>query len=133
MKKVVLILLVILIYNTQGAFSQDFQMREIYVLKDSVYEINNLKKGFKISEAKINDGLHLVTVDLPYRVFYYNEVSNSVMNGVFFEAYIPSGMPKVKGNYLNNKKVGEWFYWSEKGRLLRKEVWKNGKLNQTIK
>jgi len=31
----------------------------------------------------------------------------------------------MKGNYINDKKVGEWKYYDENGKLIRTEIYEN--------
>ncbi len=46
--------------------------------------------------------------------------------------YYTNGVIKVKGKLKNNEHNGFWYYYSEKGRLTKKERWKDGKLKWTI-
>ena len=32
----------------------------------------------------------------------------------------------LKGNYLKNQKCGDWDHYDDEGRLLKKEIYKNG-------
>jgi antitoxin component YwqK of YwqJK toxin-antitoxin module len=106
-------------------YAQDVTLREIIIKKDTAYEINNLKRKFTVVEPKNVTGATLIAVDSPSRIFTFSEIKNSVTEGVYLEFYIPSDMPKVRGEYLNGKKNGYWFFWSENGKLIRREEWKN--------
>jgi len=101
--------------------------RTIIVKKDTVYEPGEM------IDVNIANGLSITIVDSPYTIFYTGALSNNMLNGICLACYIPSGMPKERGCYLNNKKNGKWFYWSENGSLLKQEIWVNGKLKKTIK
>lgn len=108
-------------------------MREVVVYMDTTIEYNNYVKGTNIIDnVLVNKGLQFCIQDNIFRVFYFVEYDSSAMNGIYMDFYMPSNMPKVKGNYLHNEKDGEWFYWNEKGILTRKEIWKMGKLIKTI-
>lgn len=107
--------------------------RDIVITMDSTIEYNNLVKGDNVkNEFQLTKGLRLSVIDNHFRVFYFDEYDKKRRNGVHMEFYIPSNMPKVKGMYVDDKKNGEWFYWSEKGVLQRKEVWKMGVRVKTI-
>ncbi|MCH2218469.1 MAG: hypothetical protein MK076_10455 [Flavobacteriales bacterium] len=41
------------------------------------------------------------------------------LNG-YFEDYSYRGKIREKGHYLNNRKVGEWYYYDKYGKFLRK-------------
>lgn len=104
-------------------------MRDVVVTIDTTVEYNNLAKGSNIVDfLKIDKGLRLTIIDNSFKIFYFDEYADNNLNGVHLEFYLPSNMPKEKGSYLNNEKDGEWFYWSRKGILLKKELWKKGKL-----
>jgi antitoxin component YwqK of YwqJK toxin-antitoxin module len=47
--------------------------------------------------------------------------------------YYTNGIIKMKGKKINNIKTGTWFYFTENGKLLKKERWKKGNLKFTIK
>lgn len=122
-----IILALFLVFNISEGLSQ-VTMRDVLVTADTIQEINTIKKKFEISELIVLKGLRMNIVDSPFRIFYFNEITNNKLNGIHFEFYIPSGMPKEKGAYLDNEKNGEWYYWNEKGQLVRREVWDKGKL-----
>ena len=122
-----IILALFLVFNISEGLSQ-VTMRDDLVTADTIQEINTIKKKFEISELIVLKGLRMNIVDSPFRIFYFNEITNNKLNGIHFEFYIPSGMPKEKGAYLDNEKNGEWYYWNEKGQLVRREVWDKGKL-----
>ena len=122
-----IILALFLVFNISEGLSQ-VTMRDVLVTADTIQEINTIKKKFEISELIVLKGLRMNIVDSPFRIFYFNEITNNKLNGIHFEFYIPSGMPKEKGAYLDNEKNGEWYYWNEKGQLVRREVWDKVKL-----
>jgi len=128
MKNIILTIITGIIAS-QSLFGQQFKMRALYVTKDSVFEV--YKHG--ATDEVGNDGLYQVVVDTPFVVHYFSERKNGVRNGLFFEFYIPSGMPKERGKYVDNEKDGEWFYWNEKGGLVKRESWQRGKLIKTPK
>jgi len=46
--------------------------------------------------------------------------------------YYTNGLIKMKGNKLNDSKIGTWLYFDNNGKLIKKERWKNGDLKFTI-
>ena len=107
----------------QGGF------KEVVIKRDSVYETNNFKKdGAEIKDLYIDKGLYLAVCDSPYLVTMIAEKKNNVNDGLFFLFYLTTNMPAEKGSYIKGAKNGEWYYWDEKGKLVRTEIWKNDKL-----
>jgi antitoxin component YwqK of YwqJK toxin-antitoxin module len=124
-----LLTIAILVFGCQNLVAQQFKLRSLYVTRDSVFEVYS----HGATEESENTGLYQALIDTPFRVHYFSETKNGLQNGIYFEFYIPSGMPKERGKYAENKKDGEWFYWDEKGDLTKKEYWDRGALIKTIK
>ena len=61
-------------------------------------------------------------------------VEGDHFSGLYMAFYNETNMPREKGYYKQSGlKDGEWFYWKDSGELERKEIWKNGKLQQEMK
>lgn len=43
-----------------------------------------------------------------------------------FSSFDKDGRPIEKGNYIDNKKDGEWFKYDENGKIARKKIYNNG-------
>ncbi len=54
-----------------------------------------------------------------------------IKHGSYFK-YFPSGKLMVAGKYHNGQPDGEWKYYDEAGRIVKKEIYRNGILMQTI-
>lgn len=52
-----------------------------------------------------------------------------IRNGLYQEWH-ENGALKTKGNWKNNKKKGQWTYWSANGDIEKTEVYKNGELTE---
>ncbi len=64
-------------------------------------------------------------------VFLWDNIkAQQPLNGTYREFY-PSGKVKVKGHYTNGNKTGNWYYYSEKKILEKREHYKKGKLKRT--
>ena len=46
--------------------------------------------------------------------------------------YYTNGIIKMKGNKRNDTNNGNWFYYANNGKLIKKEHWKKGDLKFTI-
>lgn len=113
--------------------AQEQNSRDVIVTTDTCIEINNTRKSGTITDPYIENGLEIKVLETPFSIAYVRAKKKDNLNGLYIEFYLPSNMPKVKGNYLENNKNGEWYYWNEKGKLLKKEIWKKGKLlNSTL-
>ena len=44
-----------------------------------------------------------------------------------------NGKLEIKGNYKKGKKIGEWLEYHENGQIEKTEIYKDGKLIETIK
>jgi len=66
-----------------------------------------------------------------YKSFEWNKshenLEKCTKNGTYVK-YYKSGNTNTIGNYLNNKKEGEWIYFSETEKVIKKENYKNGEL-----
>jgi antitoxin component YwqK of YwqJK toxin-antitoxin module len=52
------------------------------------------------------------------------------LHGVYKEFH-PNGKVKVKGHYNQGSKTGNWFYYTDKKILEKREFFKNGNLKRT--
>jgi antitoxin component YwqK of YwqJK toxin-antitoxin module len=52
------------------------------------------------------------------------------LNGIYKEFH-PNGKVKVKGKYTNGNKTGNWYYYTDKKILEKREYFKKGKLKRT--
>ncbi|HTB52053.1 MAG TPA: hypothetical protein VK718_04690 [Ferruginibacter sp.] len=150
LKSINLILLFSIFSNT--TFSQNKNIRIIVTANDSVFVWNGILKNpdgineFSIEKATILDFDN-------DKHFVYNSQSvcgrGQCENGIEIN-YYANGMMESKGSYgfttnidslkyqgsdgiLDNiDKVGYWYFWNEKGFLIRREKWKLGKLIEVI-
>ena len=77
--------------------------------------------------------MKIILSDPPFRIAMITEKKNNIDNGISIMFYPRTNMPQEKGNYLDGDKDGEWFYWNTSGVLIKKEVWRKGKLLKRIK
>ena len=113
--------------------AQELYSRDVIVTIDTLREFNNTRKPGIITDTYIENGIEIRIFESPFQVAHIATKKKDNLHGLYMEFYLPSNMPKVKGNYQNNNKDGEWYYWDKKGKLLRKEIWKKGKLLTTQK
>lgn len=131
--KYIISFLILFIYFYSPTFAQNLYSRDIVVKTDTTLEFNNTRKNpFEIVDPYIDNGIAIRVYESPFQVGHIESHKKGILNGFYIEFY-SSGMPKRKGNYLNNDKNGEWFYWNEKGNLMYKELWKKGKMLKNIK
>lgn len=45
-----------------------------------------------------------------------------------FDYYYPNGRLRVTGSYVDSYKTGDWFYMDEEGKVIKKEVYKEGRI-----
>lgn len=57
----------------------------------------------------------------------YNDTNMSNLNGKFLK-YYESGILGLNGQYNNNEKNGDWFYYNNSGKIIIKETYSNNKL-----
>lgn len=124
--KHILILSLFLFSLINSTHAQEQYSRDIIVNPDTSFEINNTRKPGTITDSYIKNGIEIKIVESPFYIAYARTKKGDSLNGLYIEFYLPSNMPKLKGSYQENEKNGEWYYWSEKGKLLKKEIWKKG-------
>jgi len=61
------------------------------------------------------------------------KITNAQKQTKKVKEYYTNGVIKIKGFEKNNTKTGTWYYYTNNGKLLQKESWKNGVLKYTIK
>jgi len=76
----------------------------------------------------MRDGIEIRVYETPFQVSTITAKKTNELDGLFMQFYLPSNMPQIKGAYEKNEKHGEWYYWKENGTLIRKEIWRMGKL-----
>ena len=104
-------------------------IREVVIATDTTIEYYNSVKRYNNAEVLYRtNGLRITTTADGCQLLNFTKIENAGLNGINMEFYLPSNMPKSKGNYVHGLKDGEWFYWRENGKLQRKEIWKEGKL-----
>lgn len=87
-------------------------VRDIIVDRDTVFEINNLRKSAEaVDYSFIKRSLEIETKDTPFRVLDFQEKYKSMPDGVGFVFY-DNNMPKIKMEYRNGLKNGYWYYWN---------------------
>lgn len=115
-----------------NAHSQDYS-RDVIITTDTVREFNNTRKFGTTTDSYIRDGIEIKIFETPFQIANITSKKMNNLNGMYMKFYLPSNMPKIKGNYEENEKHGKWYYWNEKGKLSRKETWKKGKLLEVQK
>ncbi|MET0393629.1 MAG: hypothetical protein ABW019_10835 [Chitinophagaceae bacterium] len=111
------------------AYPLPLYVREILIATDTTIEYYNSAKRYNKAEVlDMANGLRITATGDGCRLLNFTKIENAELNGINMEFYLPSNMPKSKGTYFHDHKDGEWFYWRENGKLLRKETWKEGKL-----
>jgi antitoxin component YwqK of YwqJK toxin-antitoxin module len=129
--KTLLFSLIIFFSFIKSSDGQEYS-RDVIITTDTTREFNNTRKNpFKIVDTYIQNGLELRLYESPFQVGSITSKVNDNLNGFYLEFYPTTNMPKIRGNYIESDKDGEWFYWNEKGKLMKKEVWKKGKLIKT--
>jgi antitoxin component YwqK of YwqJK toxin-antitoxin module len=116
-----------------SAHAQETYSRDVIITTDTTREFNNTRKFGSITDTYIENGIEVRVFETPFQVAHILSKKKDNLNGLYIEFYLPSNMPKVKGSYHENDKNGEWFYWNEKGVLIKKEIWRKGKLVKSIK
>jgi hypothetical protein len=124
----------IICFNCIGSvYAQETHSRDVIITTDTTREFNNSRKFGMVTDAFIENGIEIHVFEPPFRIWHISAKKNDNLNGLYIEFYLPSNMPKVKGSYQENDKSGEWFYWNEKGTLIKKEIWRKGKLVKSLK
>lgn len=130
MKKV-LLTGISLLYSVCLLAQKDTILREIVIGRDTVFD---KYKSSSIYEEGTELRL-IITKDSSVRntrLFNFYLWHNGSPDGTFMLFYF-SNMPKIKGSYKDGKEDGDWYYWSDAGKLTKREVWQKGKLLKTIK
>jgi len=102
------------------------KIREIIIDKEKVQEFN--KNPSAVEETYVQDGIRLYAVDSLNKVISFASYKDNELNGSYFGFFTDVDMIEERGEYKANKKNGKWYFWSRQGQLLRREMWKDGKL-----
>tara|TARA_Y100000590_G_C15684969_1_gene1001233 strand:- start:1458 stop:1799 length:342 start_codon:yes stop_codon:yes gene_type:complete len=106
---------------------------------------NNIQTKYFSNGKKISEG-YLIDGKKNYVWTYWYENGNKKMEGhwklIYFLFWFPiwqrrhgittmwhpNGQKKEEGNYINGKMDGLWIMWDQSGNVIRKEIFKNGKV-----
>jgi antitoxin component YwqK of YwqJK toxin-antitoxin module len=103
---------------------EQFSRRIIIKKPDTSFEI-----GDAVTDYDDTSRYYMIqAISMPFQVLYFSEHHQRYSNGLYFSFYDKGNMPKSRGYYVNGDKDGNWYYWGQTGRLLRKELWKKGRL-----
>lgn len=64
---------------------------------------------------------------------YYNTQKNGLKLDGDYSCWNENGQIRFQGQYKDNKKVGKWTYWKEKGKIEKEEYYIKGELIKEIK
>lgn len=87
------------------------------VAEEIPYE-NGLKEG--VWKQYFTDG------KLKLKATYVNDLLEGLML-----VYYQNGVPEISGMYENNFKHGMWIHFNERGEVIKKETFRNGRLKKT--
>ena len=145
------LLVIILLLVTEKLFAQG-TFRIIVTPNDSVYKWDNMEDEFGGGrEFSIDEGT-VIMFDNKEKKFRAVHATSGRGDFVGLEMYFhPNGLVESQGynNYTTEidslksmgrdgyldyiGKDGWWYYWNDKGFLIRKENWRKGKLIQTVR
>lgn len=75
----------------------------------------------------LKSGVRIIYDSTLKKMLFINFFSNGELNGRHM-TFHKNSLPNECGNYLAGQKDGEWYYWSDKGKLIRLERWIKGSL-----
>ncbi len=63
---------------------------------------------------------------------FVNTYKNDHLNGLYERYHNHDTVVSVRGNYVNDKREGDWYVLSKHGHVMRKELYKNDKVINTV-
>jgi uncharacterized protein YdeI (BOF family) len=61
-----------------------------------------------------------------------NTYKNDLLDGLYENYYQDDTTVSVRGNYINDKREGYWYVFSKRGNVIRKELYKDGKVTDRV-
>ena len=111
-------------FYPNGNVKQKILAKDKTIIKEQIYARN----GNIMSNSFFSDGKPVIELFEYYpdgKLFRKISTVNKMLNGDSIE-YYPNGNIKEKVHFIDNKEEGEHFFYDEKGKLIKTEIYKNG-------
>ncbi len=111
-------------FYPNGNVKQKILAKDKIIIKEQIYARN----GNIMSNSFFSDGKPVIELFEYYpdgKLFRKISTVNKMLNGDSIE-YYPNGNIKEKVHFIDDKEEGEHFFYDEKGKLIKTEIYKNG-------
>ena len=111
-------------FYPNGNIKQKILAKDKTIIKEQIYARN----GNIMSNSFFSDGKPVIELFEYYpdgKLFRKVSTVNKMLNGDSIE-YYPNGNIKEKTHFIDDKEEGEHFFYDEKGKLIKTEIYKNG-------
>ena len=111
-------------FYPNGNVKQKILTKDKIIIKEQIYARN----GNIMSNSFFSDGKPVIELFEYYpdgKLFRKVSTVNKMLNGDSIE-YYPNGNIKEKTHFIDDKEEGEHFFYDEKGKLIKTEIYKNG-------
>ena len=111
-------------FYPNGNVKQKILTKDKIIIKEQIYARN----GNIMSNSFFSDGKPVIEYFEYYpdgKLFRKISTINKMLNGDSIE-YYPNGNIKEKVHFIDDKEEGEHFFYDEKGKLIKTEIYKNG-------
>ena len=111
-------------FYPNGNVKQKILSKDKIIIKEQIYARN----GNIMSNSFFSDGKPVIELFEYYpdgKLFRKISTINKMLNGDSIE-YYPNGNIKEKVHFIDDKEEGEHFFYDEKGKLIKTEIYKNG-------
>jgi len=111
-------------FYPNGNVKQKILAKDKTIIKEQIYARN----GNIMSNSFFSDGKPVIELFEYYpdgKLFRKISTVNKMLNGDSIE-YYPNGNIKEKVHFIDDKEEGEHFFYDEKGKLIKTEIYKNG-------
>ncbi|EHI79440.1 hypothetical protein HMPREF9093_00289 [Fusobacterium sp. oral taxon 370 str. F0437] len=111
-------------FYPNGNVKQKILAKDKTIIKEQIYARN----GNIMSNSFFSDGKPVIELFEYYpdgKLFRKISTINKMLNGDSIE-YYPNGNIKEKVHFIDDKEEGEHFFYDEKGKLIKTEIYKNG-------
>ena len=111
-------------FYPNGNVKQKILTKDKIIIKEQIYARN----GNIMSNSFFSDGKPVIELFEYYpdgKLFRKISTINKMLNGDSIE-YYPNGNIKEKVHFIDDKEEGEHFFYDEKGKLIKTEIYKNG-------
>ena len=111
-------------FYPNGNVKQKILAKDKIIIKEQIYARN----GNIMSNSFFSDGKPVIELFEYYpdgKLFRKISTVNKMLNGDSIE-YYPNGNIKEKVHFIDDEEEGEHFFYDEKGRLIKTEIYKNG-------